>query len=211
MNGIAFLYTNRNSISIGIGANLADFAREKAQPYEMLEDLKAHPMIAPLIKDGKPKEYLAHWLPEGGYDTMPGLCGDGYLIAGDSAMLFNALHREGSNLAMTSGKFAAETILEALQKQDFSRRGLQGYAARMKDSFVLKDMKKYRRFPSFLENHKELFSSIPRITQLAAREMLTVDGISKKSKQHLIWKAIRGEISPIQLLRLLWDGWRSVR
>lgn len=211
MNGIAYLYTNRNSISIGIGANLADFAKEKAQPYEMLENLKAHPMIAPLIKDGKPKEYLAHWLPEGGYDTMPGLCGDGYLIAGDSAMLFNALHREGSNLAMTSGRFAAETILEALQKKDFSSRALQGYVARMKDSFVLKDMKKYRRFPSFLENHKELFSSIPRISQLAAREMLTVDGISKKSKQHLIWKAIRGEIPPLQLLRLLWDGWRSVR
>ena len=63
MNGIAFLYTNRNSISIGIGANLADFAGKKPKPYEMLEDLKAHPMIAPLIKDGKPKEYLAHWLP----------------------------------------------------------------------------------------------------------------------------------------------------
>jgi electron transfer flavoprotein-quinone oxidoreductase len=210
MNGIAFLYTNRNSISLGIGANLADFARQKARPYEMLENLKAHPMIAPLIKGGKPKEYLAHWLPEGGYDTMPRLCGDGFLIAGDSAMLFNALHREGSNLAMTSGRFAAETILEAMQNRDFSLRSLQGYAKRMQDSFVIKDLKKYRRFPAFLENHKELFSSIPRLSRFAAREMLTVDGIPKKYKQHLIWKAIRGEIPALQLLRLLWDGWRSV-
>jgi electron transfer flavoprotein-quinone oxidoreductase len=210
MNGIAFLYTNRNSISIGIGANLADFAREKAKPYEMLENLKAHPMIAPLIKDGKPKEYLAHWLPEGGYETIPGLCGDGFLIAGDSAMLFNALHREGSNLAMTSGRLAAETILEAVQNRDCSRYGLQGYATRMQNSFVLKDLRKYRRFPSFLENHKELFSSIPRMSGLAAREMLTVDGTPKKNRQHLIWKAIRGEIPLIQLLRLFWDAWRSV-
>jgi electron transfer flavoprotein-quinone oxidoreductase len=210
MNGIAFLYTNKNSVSIGIGANLVDFAKHKARPYEMLESLKLHPMIAPLIKGGKPKEYLAHWLPEGGYDTIPRLCGDGFLIAGDSAMLFNALHREGSNLAMTSGKFAAETILEAMQKGDFSRRGLQAYEKRMQESFVLKDMKKYRRFPSFLENHKELFSSIPRISGLAAREILTVDGTPKKTRQHLIWKAIRGEVSLKQFLRLLWDGWRSV-
>jgi electron transfer flavoprotein-quinone oxidoreductase len=211
MNGIAFLYTNRNSISIGIGANLADFAAWKAKPYELLEDLKLHPMIAPLIKDGKSKEYLAHWLPEGGYDTIPRLCGDGFLIAGDSAMLFNALHREGSNLAMTSGRFAAETILEAMKKGDFSRWGLQSYVTRMQDSFVLKDLKKYRRFPSFMENHKELFSSLARVSGLAAREMLTVDGAPKKTRQHLIWKAIRGELSPRQLLRLLWDGWRSVR
>ena len=98
MNGVAFLYTNKNSISLGIGANLADFARQKVRPYEMLESLKAHPVIAPLVKDGKPKEDLAHWLPEGGHETVPRLFGDGFLIAGDSAMLFNALHREGSNL-----------------------------------------------------------------------------------------------------------------
>jgi electron transfer flavoprotein-quinone oxidoreductase len=211
MNGVAFLYTDKNAIALGIGANLADFARHKARPYEMLESLKAHPMVAPLIKGGKPKEYLAHWLPEAGYDAMPQLCGDGFLIAGDSAMLFNALHREGTNLAMTSGKFAAEAILEAMKKQDFSRRGLQGYVQRLQDSYVLKDLKKYRRFPSFLENHKELFTSLPHLTGLAAREMLTVSGIPKKTKQRQIWKTIREGISPLELLRLAWDAWRSVK
>ncbi len=165
MNGVAFLYTNRNSVSIGIGANLADFARQKTRPWEMLESLKTHPVIAPLIKDGKPKEYLAHWLPEGGYDTVPQLCGDGFLIAGDSAMLFNALHREGSNLAMTSGRLAAEAILEAMEKNDFSSRGLQGYAKRLDESYVLRDLKKYRKFPSFLETHKELFAGLPGVVE----------------------------------------------
>jgi electron transfer flavoprotein-quinone oxidoreductase len=211
MNGIAFLYTNRNSVSIGIGANLADFAMQKARPYEMLESLKTHPVIAPLIKDGKPKEYLAHWLPEGGYDTVPRLCGDGFLIAGDSAMMFNALHREGSNLAMTSGRLAAETILEAIEKNDFSSIGLQGYAKRLQDSFVLRDLEKYRKFPSFLETHKELFTSVPRAACAAAREMLTVDGVPKKIRQTEVWKAIRGQVPPLRLLRLVWDAWRSVR
>ena len=211
MNGVAFLYTNRNSISIGIGANLADFARQKARPYEMLESLKNHPMIAPLIKDGKSKEYLAHWLPEGGYNTVPQLCGEGFLIAGDSAMLFNALHREGSNLAMTSGRLAAETILEAMEKNDFSAMGLQGYVKRMQGSYVLKDLKKYRRFPSFLETHKELFTSLPGATSMAVRQMLMVNGFPKKAKQREVWKAIRGQVSLLRLLRLAWDAWRSVR
>lgn len=211
MNGVAFLYTNKNSISLGIGANLADFAEKKVKPYEMLEDFKAHPMVAPLIKGGKPKEYLAHWLPEGGYDTIPQLCGDGYLIAGDSAMLFNALHREGSNLAMTSGRFAAQAVMEALEKGDFTCSGLEGYMSRLKESFVMQDMEKYRRFPYFMHHHKEIFTSIPQLASFAAREMLTVNGVSKKQKQRDIWNEIRAKLPILELLRLSWDGWRSVR
>ena len=100
-----------------MGANLADFAKTKMKPYELIEAYKQHPMVAPLIAGGKPIEYTAHWLAEGGYYTIPQLAGDGYLIAGDSAMLFNALHREGSNLAMASGKMAAEAIIEAFKAQ----------------------------------------------------------------------------------------------
>ena len=211
MNGVAFLYTNRRSISLGIGANLADFAKHKARPYEMLEELKEHPLVAPLIREGKSKEYLAHWLPEGGYDTVPQLCGDGFLVAGDSAMLFNALHREGSNLAMTSGRFAAEAILDALNRGDCSARGLNGYVERLQESYVLQDLKKYRRFPSFMENHPELFSSLPSLAGFAAREMLTVNGVPKKTKQGTIWKAIRSRMPLMQLLRLAWEAWRSVR
>jgi len=211
MNGVAFLYTNRGSISLGIGANLEHLAKQKVKPYEMLEELKSHPMVAPLIRNAKPKEYLAHWLAEGGYDTVPKLYGDGFLIAGDSAMLFNALHREGSNLAMMSGRLAAETILDALNRGDFGRSTLQSYTERLRASYVLQDLKKYRRFPGFMEGHPELFSTVPALASRAAREMLTVNGISKKQKQHTIWKAIRREMPLARLLRLAWDGWRSVR
>lgn len=168
-------------------------------------------MVAPLVKGGKPVEYLAHWLPEGGYDSIPRLCGDGYLIVGDSAMLFNALHREGSNLAMASGRHAALALLEALEKGDFSERGLAGYAERMRSSHVLKDMEKYRRFPGFLAEHEEIFRTLPELTAYAAREILSVDSIPKKEKQRIVWKAVRRRMSLLRLLRLAWDGWRSVR
>ena len=211
MDGIAVIYTNRDSLSLCIGANLSDFAQSRVKPYEMLEAFKAHPMVEPLIKGGKPKEYMAHWIAEGGYDAIPGLVGDGYLIAGDSGMLFNALHREGSNMAMCSGRFAAETIAEALGKGDFTSAGLGGYVDRLKDSYVMKDMKKYRRFNGFrLENH-EIFTVLPGLAAHAAREMLTVDGTPKKEKQKAIWGRIREKFPLLKLAKLVWDGVRSVR
>ena len=212
MDGVAVIYTNRESLSISVGANLADFAARQIKPYELIESFKQHPMVAPLIADGKSLEYMAHWLAEGGYDTIPQLYGDGYLIAGDSAMLFNALHREGSNLAMTSGKMAAETIIDAFQRGDFSKKSLAGYGDRLADSYVIKDLKKYRKWGKFLHhNSREVFDQLPRLASFAGREMITVNGVSKKQKQKLIMNAIRKETSLFRLFRLLWRGWRSVK
>ncbi len=211
MDGIAVIYTNKKSLSVCIGANLSDFMEKKIKPYEMLEEFKSHPMVAPLIKGGQPKEYMAHWIAEGGYDSIPRLCGDGFLIVGDSGMLFNALHREGSNMAMTSGRFAAEAIIEAFGKGDFTDNGLKGYASRLRNSYIMADLKKYRGFNGFRLRHHELFTLLPGLWGFAARRMLTVDGTPKKKKQKDIWKKIKQEISPIKLAWILWDGWRSVK
>ena len=168
-------------------------------------------MVAPLIEGGKTIEYTAHWLSEGGYPTIPQLAGDGYLIAGDSAMLFNALHREGSNLAMASGKMAAEAIIESLKSNDFTRQGLSSYVRKMNDSFEIKDMKKYQKFPGFLYNTPQLFNELPQVAQFAAREMLTVNGVSKKEKQKTIMGELRKKVGLMNLARIGWRGWRSVK
>ncbi|HSW57100.1 MAG TPA: FAD-dependent oxidoreductase [Dehalococcoidales bacterium] len=211
MDGVAIIYTNKSSISIAVGANLAQFAKTKIKPYELLEAYKQHPMVSPLIAGGKPIEYTAHWLSEGGYDTIPQLVGDGYLITGDSAMLFNALHREGHNLAMASGKMAAEAIQEAVKAGDFTRNGLSSYVRKMQESFVMKDMKKYRRFGSFLFGTPQVFNELPQVAQFAAREMLTVDGVHKKQKQKLIMAEIRRKVGLLNIARIALRGFRAVR
>jgi electron transfer flavoprotein-quinone oxidoreductase len=211
MDGVAALYTNNSSLSLSIGANLADFAASRVKPYELIETFKAHPLIAPLLDGGQSREYMAHWLAEGGYDAIPRLYGDGYLIAGDSAMLFNPLHREGNNLAMASGKMAAETAIEALRRNDFSAASLSGYGEKLAASYVIRDMKKYRRFGGFLYYNKELFNQLPAAASLAAREMLTVNGVGKKQKQKQIMKDLRRQLSTWRLVRLLWRAWRAVR
>jgi len=211
MNGVGALYTNKDSLSLVIGANVADFRDHKKEPYQLMEEFKEHPMVARLIEGGTPREYMAHWLAEGGYDHIPKLCGDGFLIAGDSGMLFNALHREGSNMAMISGKTAAETILEARRRGSFRAKTLGAYTESLRESFIFKDLKKYRKFPGFLQKHKEIFTTLPGLGRQAALEMLTVDGVPKKDKQRAIWKNIKKAMPRRKLLKLLWDGWRSVK
>ena len=211
MNGVGALYTNKDSLSLVIGANVSDFGESKKKPYDLIEEFKQHPMVADIIQGGTPREYMAHWLPEGGFNHIPKLYGDGYLIAGDSGMLFNALHREGSNMAMISGKTAAETILEARKTGSYGEDNLSTYVDKLWNTFVLKDLKKYKKFPGFLQNHTEIFNILPELGEHAAREMLSVDSVPKKTKQQAIWKQIKSRMSRWKLLKLAWDAWRSVK
>lgn len=142
--GLGYVYTNKESVVVGLGIGLGDLKKQKLKAYEVLNDLKKHPSIAPLIKGGELIEYSAHLIPEGGYKKIPKLYGNGVMLVGDSAMLVNNVHWEGTNLALMSGKMAAETAIEAIEKQDFSENALSLYQQKMENSFVLNDMKTYR-------------------------------------------------------------------
>lgn len=125
--GLGFIYTNKDSVSIGLGVTLDEFTKAKIKPYELLAKLKEHPAIAPLISGGETVEYSAHLIPEGGYKKIPTLSGAGVMIVGDAAMLVNNMHWEGTNLAMISGKLAGETAVVALSKKDYSEDTLARY------------------------------------------------------------------------------------
>lgn len=207
---MAFLYTNKKSVSLGVGMVLKDVIKNKINPNDLIEHLKKHPSVAPLIAGGETKEFLAHLIPEGGYKEMPKLVGNGVMIAGDAAMMVDAIHREGSNLAITSGKFAAETYLEASKKGDFSEKALSLYVKKLQDSFVLKDLKKYKGVPDLLQTNKRLLSQYPKLLNRAAFEMLNVDGVPIKDKEKQIWKTVKKEIGIGHLVKDLFKLWRNM-
>ncbi len=211
MGGYGFIYTNRESLSVGVGALLSHFMRTKITPYDLLERMKRHPLVAPLIAGGRVVEYLAHAIPEGGYKAMPRLFGDGVLVAGDAAMMVNGLHREGSNLAITAGRLAGETVIEARARGDFSATALAAYRERLDRSFVLQDLRKYQHLPEFVDKRVDLLQTYPELVNLAVHEMLTVDGRSKREKQRAIWKAIQSRRPLWQLLKDGYDAWKVVR
>lgn len=144
ITGLGFVYTNKNSVSIGLGVNLDELKKHKLTPNELLNKLKEHPSIAPLIKGGELLEYSAHLIPEGGFNAMPKLYKDGVMVVGDAAMLVNNVHWEGTNLAMMSGRLAAETAIEALNKNDFSEKMLSLYEKKFKETSFYKDMRTYK-------------------------------------------------------------------
>jgi electron transfer flavoprotein-quinone oxidoreductase len=185
MTGLAFLYTNKESISIGIGCLVSDFAREMASPYTLLENFKQHPSVKPLLQGSEVKEYAAHLIPEGGYKAIPQLCGDGWVVVGDAAQLNNAVHREGSNLAMTSGRIAAEAIFQVKSRREaMTGQNLQIYKKMLEDSFVIKDLKKYKDMPNLLHtNSQNFFMTYPQLVSKAAHNFLHVDGTPKLEKE----------------------------
>jgi len=89
--------------------------------YDIIEQFKEHPSIAPLIDGGTVAEYGAHMIPEGGLEMVPKLFGDGYMIVGDSAGFgfSNGLVLQGMNYAFLSGILAGEAAVEAKSRNDF--------------------------------------------------------------------------------------------
>jgi electron transfer flavoprotein-quinone oxidoreductase len=209
MIGTAFLYTNRESISIGIGCLVDDFTRTGQTPYGLLDAFKAHPSVAPLLVGSEVKEYAAHLIPEGGYNSVPQLFGDGWLVVGDAAHLVNAVHREGSNLAMTSGRLAGETIIQLKRtREPCSAANLAAFRKLLDKSFVMKDMKKYRKVPGLLHGNHQFMDLYPRLLSQAAQTWFRVDGVDKISKEREIIRTMR---SARGLRGLLGDVYKVAR
>jgi len=212
--GTGFLYTNKESLTIGVGCILDDFKNnpKRTAPYAMLDRMKQHPSIAPLIEGGEMKEYCAHLIPEGGFFAVPKVYGDGWLIVGDSGGFVNAAHREGSNLAMTTGRLAAETIIEARAAgKPMNAAALKSYKARIDDSFVMKDLHKYRHLPQVLEKSPQFFSAYPELVNRAAQTLFTVDGVDKQSKEREIRSSFRASRSLTGLMTDAFRLWRATR
>ncbi|MEG0619708.1 MAG: FAD-dependent oxidoreductase [Raoultibacter sp.] len=176
--GGGFMYTNKNSLSLGLVATISDAATSEVPVYQMLEDLKANPAVAPLIRGGKVVEHSGHMVPEGGLNMMPDLIGDGVMLAGESAMMCVNLGYmvRGMDYAVAAGMHAGRCAAAALDAGDTSKAGLQCYVDALEASFVLKDLKQFSRFPHFMESTPRMFNEYPRMIRDIMNTMFIVDG-----------------------------------
>jgi len=150
--GGGFLYTNRDTVSIGVVVSLTALSRSGMRPEELIAGFKSHPAVAPWLRGAVLKEYSAHLIPEGGYDAMPDLATDGFLVAGDAAgmTLAAGVWLEGVNFAMGAGLAAGRTAADALAAGDVSAAGLSGYRKSLESNFVLQDHKRFREAPKLV-------------------------------------------------------------
>ena len=205
--GGAFIYTNKESLSVGIVVQLNALVDNGIKANDLLEDFKKHPAVANVFTEGRLVEYSAHLIPVSGVDMMPALYTDGLLVAGDAAafVLGTGLILEGANFAVASGVAAAQTVIRARERGDFSARSLSYYQELLEESFVLKDLKTYRQAPHFLENPR-IYSVYPELACDLAEKIFTNDGKPRKKTWQLLKEAMRGRISFWQIVRDLMRG-----
>ena len=206
MSGFMFIYTNKDTLSVGGGALLSEFNATLRSPNELMEHYKNHPAVKPLLRGAETVEYLAHLIPEGGYRGIPKVYGPGYLVCGDAAMLSNPVHREGSNLAMESGRLAGKTVIHAKEVGDFSEHRLAEYKGLLDSSWIMADMKKYDGAVPLLEHNPQMLTKYPQVLDSMLDEFFRVDGTSKWQKQSNILKMLRKE----GMFRMGWDTLKAL-
>jgi electron transfer flavoprotein-quinone oxidoreductase len=209
--GGGFLYTNYDSVAVGVVLSLPDLARSGRRPEELIAELKAHPSVAPLVEGGELKEYSAHLIPEGGWDMMPSMVGDGMLVAGDAAALCLAagIWLEGVNFALASGAAAGESAAMALEAGDTSAANLAPYRTRLEESFVLQDHRRLRRAPGLVLSER-VQQRYPGLVCNLTEAMFRVDNPAPKpGLRRLLRRESRR--AGIGLRHLAADGWRALR
>jgi electron transfer flavoprotein-quinone oxidoreductase len=193
MLGYGFIYTNKESISIGTGALLQDLIDSGRNVNDMLDRFKKHPAIAPLLEGGETLEYSAHLIPEFGYNRLPDLYTDGCLVVGDAAGFTNPINREGTNLAMLSGRLAAQTVKRARERDDASIRTLSYYRELLDESIIMQDLKQIRNVTDYAHGRPHFFRDYPDVMAKLAETYLTVDGSSKAAKMQKLAGIVKSQ------------------
>ncbi len=211
VRGGAFLYTNYDALSLGLVLHLGSLADSGKTPYDLLNRFMAQPQMAKLLRGGRLLEYSAHLVPEGGYEMMPELVGDGIMVAGDAAAMciVTGLNLEGINLAAQSGVLAGKAALEAHNSRDFTKSGLSIYRRMLEESFVLKDLKLYKRAPHMLHNDR-IYTSYPELVCGIMDEIYRIDGNPKSTMTQLLMRAVKEKVGLKNALADVYSGWRSL-
>lgn len=207
--GGGFVYTNRASVSIGVVAGIEATMRGSTPVCQMLEDLKRHPAVAPLIRGGKVVEHSGHMVPEGGLSIMPKLVGDGVLLAGESAMMCVNLGYQvrGMDYAVAAGMHAGREAAKALERGDTSERGLSGYVTALEDSFVMKDLRQFERVPAFMEGFDRMFTGYPEMVRDLMNGLFIVNGAPVKPLR----KGMMPIVKQVGFMNLLKDARGAMR
>jgi electron transfer flavoprotein-quinone oxidoreductase len=201
VRGGGFIYTQTETLSVGVVVHLDSLKERAIPPYELMERFVASSAVAPLLRGARLVEYSAHLLPEAGLRMVPELSTAGLLVAGDAAgfCYTNGLTQEGMNLAMTSGMIAARVAAEALAQGDFSARQLSRYAKELKKTFVLRDLKTWGRAIGFM-HHGRLFTDYPRVVSALMEDLYRSDGRPKTKIARLGWRAVKGVLPARRLV-----------
>jgi electron-transferring-flavoprotein dehydrogenase len=144
--GGAWFYDMKDHmVSIGFVTGL-DAENPYNDPHDHMQRFKLHPFMRDILEGGEIVRYGAKTIPEGGLWSQPRLWSDGVLLVGDSAGFCDGFKLKGVHMALKSGMLAAETLVEALQKDDFSGAVLRSVQDRYEKSWACRQHRQARNF-----------------------------------------------------------------
>ncbi|MBP2629978.1 MAG: monooxygenase FAD-binding protein [Firmicutes bacterium] len=208
VTGGAFIYTNKDSISLGVVLNPEDTAQHGKKIYDILQDLKVHPSIYPLIKGGTTIEYGAHLVPEIGFHGMPDkLYKDGLLVIGDAAgMCINTgTMIRGIDLAIVSGVAAARAILK---NEEYATGDVgQLYIDELENLKLLPTMRLYANMHKILSLPR-MMEVYPSLANEMMQFMFKVDGNLPERADKAMLHILKKHVTFGQLIS---DGWKGFK
>jgi electron transfer flavoprotein-quinone oxidoreductase len=208
--GGGFLYTNAESLSIGVVLRLDDLVARGVDSADVFAHFLEHPAIAPLLEGGEIAEYGSHLVAEGGLAMLGEIATDGMVVVGDAAglTLNTGLTVRGMDLAAASGIAAADALDAALTADDVSAVGLAGYRERLMASFAGRDLQTYAKAPAFLERER-MYHDYGALIGDILHGVFDHDLSPRRPLQQVARSALRR--SPVRLRDLLSDGLAGVR
>jgi len=207
VKGGAFLYTNKESVSLGCVVAPEEVAHKGKPVHRLLQELKLHPAVYPLIEGGETVEYSAHLVSEAGIRGVPGnLHRPGMLLAGDSAgFVINLGYTiRGMDLAILSGVAAARAILA---EADPARVG-PAYVSELEKLKVLPAMRATRGYVDLMEVPR-LYENYPYLAVELFRCLFTVDGDVPARMLDTARGALRS--ANLSLWQVAKDAWRGLK
>jgi electron-transferring-flavoprotein dehydrogenase len=144
--GGAWIYGITDTLlSVGYVTGL-DYEDPRTDPHHAFQSFKEHPLLRGILTGGKMVRYGAKSMPYGGWNSMPRLFGNGWMLTGDSAGFLNSLRLKGIHLAIKSGMLAAETAFDALLAGNTSGAQLSAYKTRVDASWMRDELYRVRNF-----------------------------------------------------------------
>jgi electron transfer flavoprotein-quinone oxidoreductase len=207
IHGGGFLYTNKESISLGAVFMPEEVARHGRSLPEMFQEFKMHPAIRPLLEDGKTVEYGGHLVAEQGYRGIPKrLYREGFLVCGEAAgFVVNLGYTiRGIDLAVLSGLAAAKAILAAASPAKVGPT----YMQQLEAVKLLPIMRAPDGFTDALDI-PNLFGTYPKVAADLLQKLYAVDGSVPDRLRKQIWGVVKG--NKLTLRQLFADGMRGIK
>jgi len=190
--GGGFLYTNRDTLSLGIIVQIGSLYDRNAYSQELVERFKLHPAIAGRLRDAELVEYGAKLIPSGWSSRPAAFHGDGWMVAGDAAgfVFSNGISIQGMNYAVRSGLEAAETALAAKARGSATASVLSEYDRRLETAGILSDFRDFARLDKVKWNPR-IYTVYPKFATELLRSMMADASSPKKSARKLLLAAQR--------------------